>query len=261
MTTASAYTVPTSSTRLFVASALWAAGIIPLTWLSSTFLSIPGAFGAGYFWLPQILMVTGAIFFGPWGMLAAAVGTFFGGMFAGSPLAINIAQNPIPAFFANTLLLYVLWRLFGIRVLGESRVGIERAPGKGRVAVVVVAINIALAVGLGYIVGPIFGRWGYLLVFLATLPSWLVLRRMGYNVIFNRFVSLALVAVAVTSFSSAAMGAYAWSTIGEMGASAWAIVFPGWGLGDTVAGSLAVPLIWAFYEPMKQRGLIWRPLD
>ena len=108
------YTRPTSTTRFFVASAIWAAVIIPLAWLSSTFLSIPGAFGAGYFWLPQMAMPTGAYFFGPWGWLSAAVGTFFGGMLAGSPLLINIAQNPIPAFLANAVLFWFLLKVYAV---------------------------------------------------------------------------------------------------------------------------------------------------
>lgn len=259
MSTSSIYTVPTSQTKLFVASVVWAAGIIPLTWLSSSFLSIPGAFGAGFFWLPQILMVTGAIFLGPWGWVAAAIGTFLGGMFAGSPLAINFAQNPVPAFLANTLLLYVLWRLFKIKVrtgklLAEINTGMIRAG----IGLTVITVGLALAVG--YIVGPSFGRWGYLVVFLVTLPAWWTLRQMGLAFPVDRNVALALLAVVISSVASAAMGAFAWSTIGQMGASAWVIVFPGWGLGDIVAGTLAVPLIFAFHQAMKQRGLVWRAL-
>jgi hypothetical protein len=65
------------------------------------------------------------------------------------------------------------------------------------------------------------------------------------------------VAIILSSVISAAIGAYAWATIGEMGASAWAIVFPGWALGDMVAGSLAVPLIWTLNATMQERGLDW----
>ena len=54
-------------------------------------------------------MVTGAIWFGWYGMIAAAVGTFIGGALAGNPIAINLGQNPIPAFFCKyfTTFLYV----------------------------------------------------------------------------------------------------------------------------------------------------------
>lgn len=267
------YTRPRSQTRLFVASAVWAAGIIPLAWLSSSFLSIPGAFGAGYFWLPQILMVSGAVFFGPWGMVAAAVGTFFGGMLAGSALAINIAQNPIPAFLGNTLLLYWLWFGFDIKFFGfdirwngfrikvdkEERVDTER-PGWG-VAASIIAVTIIFAVVLGFFIGPALGKWGYAVVFLATLPSWAFLNRLGYNIPLDRNIALGLLAVVVSSVASAAMGGLAWQTIGGMGVSAWVIVFPGWGLGDIVAGSFSIPLIWSFARTMERRGLLWRPLN
>ena len=68
---------------------------------------------------------------------------------------------------------------------------------------------------------------------------------------------IALLAVVVTSVVSAAMGAFAWATIGKMGPTAWSLVFPGWALGDIVAGSLAVPLLWTLYADMKKRRLIW----
>ena len=93
-----------SGTGIFVASAIWAAAIVASAYLCSMLLSIPGAAGASFFWLPCIFMVTGAIWFGPYGWIAAAIGTFIGGALAGNPIAINIGQNPIPAFFANTLL-------------------------------------------------------------------------------------------------------------------------------------------------------------
>lgn len=249
------YTTPTSSTRYFVASAIWAAVIIPLAWLSSTFLSIPGAFGAGYFWLPEMAMPTGAFFLGPWGWLAAGVGTFFGGILAGSPLLINIAQNPIPAFLANALLFWLLLKLFRVEV-GAGLM--ERKARKlGNVLLIVIATAI-VAVIAGYFIGQatesmgISSRWGYLVVFLLTIPAWYLL-----GVPLNRHVVGALAAIVISSVVSAAMGAYAWSTIGEMGPSAWAIVFPGWALGDIVAGSLAVPLMWTIYDEMTRRGLNW----
>ena len=89
-------------------------------------------------------------------------------------------------------------------------------------------------------------------MFLLTLPAWFVL-----GVPFNRNILIALVAVIVSSLLSAAMGAYAWATIGEMGPAAWVVVFPGWAFGDIVAGSLAIPLMWTLYADMNKRGLNW----
>lgn len=255
MATATEYTKPTSPTRFFVVSAIWAAVIIPLAWLSSTFLSIPGAFGAGYFWLPNMAMPIGAYFFGPWGWLAAAVGTFLGGMLSGSPLLINIAQNPIPAFIGNTLLFWVVLKIFGVRV-GE---GLEKRKGRSVKSIVTVAVvTVVLAVVAGFFIGKattalnISGNWGYLAVFLLTIPAWFVL-----DVPLNRHIIVTLVAIIVSSVISAAMGAYAWATIGEMGPAAWAIVFPGWALGDIVAGSLAIPLMWNLFGEMNKRNLNW----
>lgn len=249
------YTTPTSSTRFFVASAIWAAVIIPLAWLSSTFLSIPGAFGAGYFWLPQMAMPTGAFFLGPWGWLAAAVGTFFGGMIAGSPLLINIAQNPVPAFLANALLFWLLLKAFRVNVGGGL---MERKQRSLSSIVAIVAGTVVLAVVAGYFIGQatealgVSSRWGYLVTLLLTVPAWYML-----GVPLNRNVILALVAIIISSIVSAAMGAYAWATIGEMGPSAWTIVFPGWAFGDIVAGSLAIPLMWTIKDEMSYRGLNW----
>ena len=254
MTTAE-YTTPRSTTRYFVASAIWAAVIIPLAWLSSTFLSIPGAFGAGYFWLPQMAMPTGAYFLGPWGWLAAAVGTFFGGMLAGSPLLINIAQNPIPAFLANALLFWLLLKAFRVEI-GTGL--LERQQRSLTSVVVIVVATVIVAVVAGFFIGRateslgISPRWGYLLTFLLTLPAWYLL-----GVPLNRHVAGALAAIVISSVVSAVMGAYAWATIGGMGPAAWTIVFPGWALGDIVAGSLAVPLMWTIFGEMNRRGLNW----
>lgn len=249
------YTVPKSSTRFFVASAIWAAVIIPLAWLSSTFLSIPGAFGAGYFWLPEMAMPTAAYFLGPWGWVASAVGTFFGGMLAGSPLLINIAQNPIPAFLANAMLFWILIKLFKVEVgVGLSE---RKQRSMGSIALVL-ALTVIVAVVAGYFIGQwtesigISSRWGYLAVFLITIPAWFML-----GMPLNRHVIGALLAIIISSVVSAAMGAFAWATIGGMGASAWAIVFPGWALGDIVAGTLAIPLMWSIYREMTRRGLNW----
>ncbi len=254
MTTAE-YTVPKSSTRFFVASAIWAAVIIPLAWLSSTFLSIPGAFGAGYFWLPEMAMPTAAYFLGPWGWVASAVGTFFGGMLAGSPLLINIAQNPIPAFLANAMLFWLLLKAFKVEVgVGLSE---RKQRSIGSIAIVIL-LTVVVAVVAGYFIGQwteslgISSRWGYLAVFLLTIPAWFML-----GMPFNRHVMGAIVAIIISSIVSAAMGAFAWATIGGMGASAWVIVFPGWALGDIVAGTLAVPLMWSIYREMTRRGLNW----
>jgi len=272
------YTRPKSQTRLMVASAVWGAIIIPLAILSSSFLSIPGAFGAGYFWLPQIMMVSGVVFFGPWGMVAAAVGTFLGGMLAGAALPINIAQNPIPAFFGNTLLLYVLWfgysykwrrfsghdNCLAIKVAKRERESATVRPG-WRPAAFIIVITVILAVAVGFFIGPLLAArglkiWGYLLIFLVSLPSWWTLKKVGYGIQLNADIVFAFLAVVLSSIVSAAMGAFAWQTIGGMGVSAWFIVFPGWALGDIVAGSLGIPLIWSFAETMEQRGLLWRPL-
>ncbi|MFW6183916.1 MAG: hypothetical protein ACOC8X_08985 [Chloroflexota bacterium] len=249
------YTTPSSSTRFFVASAVWAAVIIPLAWLSSTFLSIPGAFGAGYFWLPEMAMPIGAFFLGPWGWLAAGVGTFFGGMLAGSPLLINIAQNPIPAFLANAFLFWLLLKLFRVEV-GSGLM--ERKQRDLRSVLLIVIATVVVAVVAGFFIGQatetlgISSRWGYLVVLLLTIPAWYLL-----GVPLNRHVVGALAAIVITSVVSAAMGALAWASIGEMGPSAWTIVFPGWAFGDIVAGSLAVPLMWNIYDEMVRRGLNW----
>jgi hypothetical protein len=122
----------------------------------------------------------------------------------------------------------------------------------------VALVTTVVAVVAGYFIGQltvqmgISSTWGYLVILLLTIPAWYAL-----GVPLNRSVILALVAIIISSVVSAAMGAYAWATIGEMGASAWAIVFPGWALGDIVAGSLAVPLMWTLYEEMNKRGLNW----
>ncbi len=255
MVTEEKYTTPTSPTRFFVVSAIWAAVIIPLAWLSSTFLSIPGAFGAGYFWLPQMAMPLGAYFFGPWGWLAAAVGTFLGGMLSGNPLLINLGQNPIPAFLGNALLFWVLLKVFRVKV-GEGMT--SRKVRNLRSIIIVAVITVLVAVVAGYFIGlatsalNIDGNWGYLVVFLLTVPAWYAL-----GVPVNRHVIIALAAIIVSSVISAVMGAYAWQTIGQMGVSAWAIVFPGWALGDIVAGSLSIPLIWTLVDEINKRGLNW----
>jgi hypothetical protein len=127
----------------------------------------------------------------------------------------------------------------------------------GAVIGVVVATTI-LAVVVGYFIGQattalnIDSKWGYLATFLLTIPGWYIL-----GVPLNRNVILALVAIVISSVVSAAMGAYAWATIGEMGASAWSIVFPGWALGDITAGSFAIPLMWTIHNEMASRGLNW----
>ena len=92
---ASSAFLPSPSALLFVASAIWAAAIVASAYLCSMLLSIPGAAGASFFWLPCIFMVTGAIWFGPYGWIAAAIGTFIGGALAGNPIAINIGQNQV----------------------------------------------------------------------------------------------------------------------------------------------------------------------
>jgi hypothetical protein len=156
--------------------------------------------------------------------------------------------------------MYVLWRLFRIKVTG-TRIGVQLPKGMGSAAVGVVVLTVALALAVGFIVGPIVGRGlGYTITFLMTLPAWWILKQMGFNVALDSHVVRALVAVIITSYISAMMGAWAWAGVGEMGRSAWVIVFPGWGTGDTVAGSLAIPIIWVFYAAMAKMGLVWRPL-
>ncbi len=249
------YTQPRSQTRFFVVSAIWAAVIIPLAWLSSTFLSIPGAFGAGYFWLPEMAMPLGAYFFGPWGWLAAGVGTFLGGMISGNPLLINLAQNPITAFFGNALLFWIILKVFHVKV-GEGMT--SRKARSMRSIVIVAVVTVILAVVFGYLIGlattalKIDSNWGYLVVFLLTIPAWYAL-----GVPVNRHVIIALLAIIVSSVISAGMGAYAWQTIGQMGVTAWALVFPGWTLGDIVAGSLCIPLMWTLVDEINKRGLNW----
>lgn len=250
------YTRAENKTGLFVASALWAAAIVPAAWLSSVLLSIPGAFGASFFWLPMLFFITGAIWFGPYGWLAAAVGTFVGGALAGSPLAINIAQNPIPAFLANTMLLWVLFKAFRIKVAA----GGPGIAGKNVVvALIAVVVTVTLSMLGGWLSAPVIGQWGYVVAFLATLVGWVLLYRLGArNLGLDRHVILAVVAVVITSLVSAVMGGLAWATLGGMGVSAFVIVAPGWFLGDTVAGSLSVAVLWAFHHEMVKRDLVWR---
>ena len=64
----------------------------------------------------------------------------------------------------------------------------------------------------------------------------------------------AVIAVVICSVVSAAMGAYVWG-IGEMGASAWTIVFPGWAMGDIVASILGLGVLFSLTGEMKKRGL------
>ncbi len=246
------FTRPVSGTGLFVASAVWAAAIIVAAVISSTLLSIPGAAGASFFWLPQIFMVTAAIWFGWRGWVAAAVGTFLGGALAGNPLAINIAQNPIPAFLANTLLLWVLFRALNVHIPSRG----EKISTSSLVKVIgVVLAVIALAMLVGYLTAPYIGMWGYLATLLATLPAWYALRAMGLGARFDADLLKAVLAVTISSFVSAAMGAYAWATIGEMGAAAYSIVLPGWFLGDVVAGILGLAVLWGLTGEMRRRGL------
>jgi hypothetical protein len=156
---------------------------------------------------------------------------------------------------ANALLFWLLLKLFGVKV-GQGL--IERKQRSLGAIIGVVIGTVVVAVVAGFFIGQatealgISPRWGYLVVFLLTIPAWFIL-----GVPLNRHVIGALAAIVISSIVSAAMGAYAWATIGEMGASAWAIVFPGWALGDIVAGSLAVPLMWTIYDEMTHRGLNW----
>lgn len=246
------FTRSRSKTGLFVASAVWAAAITVSAYICSMLLSIPGAAGASFFWLPQIFMVTGAIWFGWRGWVAAAVGTFIGGALAGNPLAINIAQNPIPAFIANGWLLWVMFRMMNIR-LPEHGKTVSTAK-LIRLIVVMLAI-IAASMLVGFVLNPLIGQWGYLVVLGITLIGFYVFNVSGLGGGFDRNLLKAAIAVVVTSVVSAVMGAVAWATIGGMGASAYTIVLPGWALGDIVAGVLGLAVLWGLTDEMRRRGL------
>ncbi|MFM7527852.1 MAG: hypothetical protein ACKO63_05045 [Nodosilinea sp.] len=250
--TPSNFTRARSKTGLFVASAIWAAATIVSAYICSTLLSIPGAAGASFFWLPQIFMVTAAIWFGWRGWVAAAVGTFLGGALAGNPLAINIAQNPIPAFLANTFLLWVMFKTMGIRLPEHGR-----DLSRGMLVKVLLAIAgiIALAMAVGYVLNPLIGKWGYLVVLAVTLLGFYVFNVSGLGSRVDKHLINAVLAVVVTSIISAVMGAVAWATIGEMGASAYSIVLPGWAMGDIVAGILGLAVLWGLTAEMRRRGL------
>jgi hypothetical protein len=250
--TAREFTRPVSETGLFVASAVWAAAIIIAAIISTSLLSIPGAAGASFFWLPMIFMVTAAIWFGWRGWVAAAVGTFLGGALAGNPLAINIGQNPLPAFFANTLLLWLLFR--GLRIAIPSKGASLSSRTLGTVVLIVVG-TIVFSMIVGFLTAPVLGRWGYLATLVATLPAWVAFRRMGIGAEVDANLMKAVLAIVITSFLSAAMGAYAWATVGQMGAAAYSIVLPGWFLGDVVAGILGLAVLWGLTGEMRRRGL------
>jgi hypothetical protein len=70
--------------------------------------------GASFFWLPAAFQTSFAVWFGIWGCLAGAIGTFFGGMWGGSPLFYNILANPIPAFLANGLAVWVGFKVLRV---------------------------------------------------------------------------------------------------------------------------------------------------
>lgn len=246
------FTRARSKTGLFVASAIWAAAITVSAYICSMLLSIPGAAGASFFWLPQIFMVTGAIWFGWRGWVAAAVGTFIGGALAGNPLAINILQNPIPAFLANGLLLWVMFKMMGIRLPDHRQ---EVTTGLLIKLVAAVVGIIAVSMGVGYVLNPIIGNWGYLVVLGITLIGFYVFNASGLGASLNKHLINAILAVIVTSVVSAVMGAIAWATVGEMGASAYSIVLPGWAMGDIVAGVLGLAVLWGLTGEMRRRGL------
>lgn len=246
------FTRASSKTGLFVASAIWAAAIIVSAYICSMLLSIPGAAGASFFWLPQIFMVTGAIWFGWRGWVAAAVGTFIGGALAGNPLAINIAQNPIPAFVANTFLLWLMFKMMKIRLPDHNQ-----EVTNGLLVKLLGAITgiITVSMVVGYFLNPIIGNWGYLIVLGITLLGFYVFSVSGLGASLNKHLINAILAVIVTSVVSAVMGAVAWATIGEMGASAYSIVLPGWAMGDIVAGILGLAVLWGLTGEMRRRGL------
>ena len=240
-----------SGTGIFVASAIWAAAIVASAYLCSMLLSIPGAAGASFFWLPCIFMVTGAIWFGPYGWVAAAIGTFIGGALAGNPIAINIGQNPIPAFFANTLLLYYLFRWMKIDLSSGQAKSADLVK-----STVLVAVTIIVAMIAGYYLAPSLGIWGRVIAGLICVVGWYILAQTTNSVFkLNENVFKAVIAVVVASIVSAAMGAYVWAGIGEMGASAWTIVFPGWAMGDIVASILGLGVLFSLTGEMKKRGL------
>jgi len=241
-----------SGTGIFVASAIWAAAIVASAYLCSMLLSIPGADGASFFWLPCIFMVTGAIWFGWYGMIAAAVGTFIGGALAGNPIAINIGQNPIPAFFANTLLLYYLFKFMNINLSsgeGASSADLFKST-------ILVAVTIIIAMIAGYYLAPSLGIWGRVIAGVICLIGWYFLAQSTKTSFrLDGDVFKAVIAVVIASVVSAAMGAYVWAGIGGMGAAAWTIVFPGWAMGDIVASILGLGVLFSLTDEMKRRGL------
>ena len=108
----------------------------------------------------------------------------------------------------------------------------------------------------GYYLAPSMGIWGRVIAGLICIGGWYILAQ-STNAAFklDNNVFKAVIAVVIASIVSAAMGAYVWAGIGEMGASAWTIVFPGWAMGDIVASILGLGVLFSLTGEMKKRGL------
>ena len=121
---------------------------------------------------------------------------------------------------------------------------------------VLVAVTIIVAMIAGYYLAPSLGIWGRVIAGLICVVGWYILAQTTNSAFkLNENVFKAVIAVVIASVVSAAMGAYVWAGIGEMGASAWTIVFPGWAMGDIVASILGLGVLFSLTGEMKKRGL------
>ena len=121
---------------------------------------------------------------------------------------------------------------------------------------ILVAVTIIIAMIAGYYLAPSLGIWGRVIAGLICVAGWYFLAQ-STNSSFklDGNVFKAVIAVVIASIVSAAMGAYVWASVGEMGASAWTIVFPGWAMGDIVASILGLGVLFSLSGEMKKRGL------
>ena len=124
------------------------------------------------------------------------------------------------------------------------------------VSTVLVAVTIIIAMIAGYYLAPSLGIWGRVIAGLICVVGWYVLAQSTDSAFkLDNNVFKAVIAVVIASVVSAAMGAYVWASVGEMGASAWTIVFPGWAMGDIVASILGLGVLFSLTGEMKKRGL------
>ena len=63
-------------------------------------ISFPLGFGVNFFWTGIVVQQVGAIWFGGWGILAAAIFPFFSNAIAGTPFYISLAYIPANAIQA-----------------------------------------------------------------------------------------------------------------------------------------------------------------